>query len=58
LGGGAGRGLCGEGGGFDSFATSVILGMDPAPRMSVANVERLFEDLANATVCRKEGRKV
>jgi len=32
------------------FGTSVVLGMDPAPRLSVANVDRLLQDLNDATV--------
>ena len=36
--------------GFEAFTTSVILGMDPAPRMSVACLERLLDDLARSTM--------
>mmetsp|Transcript_16134 Transcript_16134/g.20885 ORF Transcript_16134/g.20885 Transcript_16134/m.20885 type:complete len:295 (+) Transcript_16134:1739-2623(+) len=39
-----------QGGSFAEFTTSVILGMDPAPRLSVANVERLVKDLNDKTV--------
>ena len=35
--------------GFEAFTTSVVLGMDPAPRMSVACVDRLLDDLARST---------
>ena len=35
---------------FGDFGTSVVLGMDPAPRLSVANVDRLLQDLNDATV--------
>jgi len=36
--------------GLEPFCTSLVLGMDPAPRISLFHVDRLFKDLAEATV--------
>lgn len=39
-----------------SFATSVVLGMDPAPRMTAHSVDRLVSDLADATIAATASR--